>query len=178
MFFWLLVVGVIIASIIIVIKTDDIFLAVLGIVIAAAVGFSVLATAAAIEDGVNKDSGNNVLTETHPLRSIGGGDTVEGQYYIAGQIIDDERYITYMSSEKNSDEENIVSIKEVPADNSKIVEEEIDKPYVEVITSERSVPWLFTWNISNAPTYKFYVPKNSVIADASFIKENKEAKDW
>lgn len=115
--------------------------------------------------------------EEQPLRTL-GGNSVEGEYYLTGKIIDDERYITYMPVEITDEKENLVTIKDILAKDSKIIINDTKEPYLKITHSEKNISWVTPWAFGLGSTYTFYVPEGSVLSDPEFIKLSEEAESW
>lgn len=115
--------------------------------------------------------------EKQTLRTV-GGDSVDGEYYLTGKIIDDERYITYMPVEITDEKENLVTIKDIPAEQSKIIISDVKEPYLKITHSEKHIPWITPWGFGLGSNYTFYVPEGSVLSDPEFIKLSEEAESW
>ena len=116
--------------------------------------------------------------EVYPLRSL-GGDTIEGQYYLVGETIDEERFISFMYSIPDK-KENEVIMDSVSVESVRVFIEEDKEPYMKIFETEKDLSWIVPWayNEKKLSSIEFFVPENSILGDASLIKLNKEAKDW
>lgn len=173
MLFYILLGTVVIVFIASLIKTNDLFNAFFFSFISAALSGLIIIFLYIVIPGNESDSSS----EKQSLRTV-GGNSIEGEYYLTGQIIDDERHITYMPVEKTEDKENLVTIKDIPADQSKIIAGDIEEPYLEITYSEKHLPWITPWAFGLGSTYTFHVPEGSVLSDPEFIKLSEEAKSW
>lgn len=127
----------------------------------------------------NKDE----KSTTYKLKTIGGGETYEGKYYLAGQLVEGDRHYVYMYVKPGKEEGyDTLTLGDVPIDQATVNIVETDEPYVKYSPSIKvQNDWLFPWRITSTKSNKevqFFVPADAVLTDYSLLATDEEAKDW
>lgn len=157
---------------------EAIFGALFAIFISGVIMVTIIGTLYAINASAPEESNSSHEKVSYPLRSL-GGNTVEGQYYLVGETIDEERYISYMYSIPG-ERENEVIMESILVDEAKVIINEEDAPHMKLFETKKDLSWIVPWAADTKiiSGVEFFVPSDSILGDASLIKLNKEAKDW
>lgn len=133
--------------------------------------------------GTEEKTSDEKATSTYQLRTIGGRETYEGKYYLAGQVIDGERYYVYMYVQPGKDDNhNTVHMEGRAVDDVTVNEENTKEPYVKITKgTEVHNDWLFPWRITTtqeSEKVEFFVPVDAILTDYSLIGTDEATQDW
>lgn len=164
---------------------EGLFTGFIALLISGFVGAFILLFAFLLFGGAGTESKNSDEQEvsTYQLRTIGGGETYEGKYYLAGQVIDGERFYVYMYVLPGEDENhNTVHLEGRPVDEVTVNEENTKEPYLQITKgSEVHNDWLFPWRVTTttkSEKVEFFVPVDSILTDYSLLGTDEETEEW
>lgn len=164
---------------------EGLFTGFIALLIGGIVGGAILLITFIIAGGVGTESETSSEKDvsTYQLRTIGGGETYEGKYYLAGQVVDGERYYVYMYVQPGEDENsNTVHLEGRAVDEVTVNEENTKEPYLKITKgTEVHNDWLFPWRVTTttkAEKVEFFVPVDSILTDYSLLGTDEETQEW
>lgn len=138
---------------------DSIGFGIFSLILSLLVGAGIIGLAVVLP--ASQQNSTDEKTVTYSLTAINTGSTVHGQFYLGYGQIDGARTLNFVTTRADGS----FRVEEGDADNS-VIYERTGSPTVKETTYSNYRWWLAPFRFTSfATTYKFYVPKGSVLQD-------------